>query len=288
MGVGWTVLLIRILPFDELHAGLPVAETRAEDPLAWAATRSFAPSGRAALDSVLAALGLDPSEDVLITNSSGQTYVSACVTCTVFNHCRPSRVFTERTRAIIVIHEYGVAHPQLAELRMQAQDRDAVLIEDCAHSLDLAIDGRPAGSFGDYAIFSLPKILPVPLGGVIVSNGHELPAVDDPSSSSAAAEAAYLEHAPLVPEYARRRRENFLAVRSRFTDLPVLFDGARDTPFFIGLITPDAYEIRHRSRAVEWGSTLRKDLLLVPTNPLVEPQALVAAVECAFATLRSA
>jgi DegT/DnrJ/EryC1/StrS aminotransferase family len=274
--------MIRVLPLDELAAGIggEPARVPAPDPLAWAPSRTFTPSGRSALGSILASLGLDPGANVLITNSSGQTYVSSCVTCTVFNHCRPSRVLDQETKAILVIHEYGFPHPQLSELLEVAHERGIPLIEDCAHSLDSALDDRPLGSYGDFAIFSLPKVLPVASGGILVSAAGDAGRLGAPSAE---AEAAYADHLALLPEYSRRRRANYEAVRALLPNVPLLLESSSGvTPWHLPLVTRRAAEIRRRSRAVEWGSTLEDDLLLVTTNPLVEPDALVAAVSEAF------
>jgi hypothetical protein len=222
------------------------------------------------------------TDDVLVTNSSGQTYVSACVTCTIFNHCRPSRVLTERTRAIVVIHEYGYPHPRLAEMCAVARERGIPLIEDCAHSLDSALPAGPLGSLGDFAVFSLSKVLPVPSGGVLVAAAPD--AADAlPSGDDAGAESAYRTHLSALPEYTRRRRRNYAAVRSAFPDLDVLLDAGPDvTPWYVALLTPDAPQVRRRSEAIEWGSTVQEDLLLVTTNPFVAPGALVSALEGAL------
>jgi hypothetical protein len=274
--------MIRVLPADESErrALAPGGDT---DPLSWASGRRFTASGRSALDAILTALELGPDDDVLVTSSSGQVYVSPCVTCIVFNHCRPSRVLTDRTRAIVVIHEFGYPHPDLRQLLELARERGIPLIEDCAHSFDSTVDGVPLGSFGAFAIFSLSKVLPVRSGGIAVG----LDAVSTGPAADARAEADYVEHLPFVHRYAQRRRDNYDAVRSSFPELELLLDaGPGVTPFHIGLLTPDALQIRERSSAVEWGSTLRDDLLLVTTNPFVEPDELVAALDAAFGRAR--
>ena len=284
MARGKSIGVIRVLPYDQVAGRPPAVADGAgagADPLSWAPTRLFTPSGRAALDATLRTLALDPHDDVLITNSSGQTYVSSCVTCTVFNHCRPTRVLTDRTRAIVVIHEYGYPHPELAALLESARNRGIPLIEDCAHSLDSISEGVPLGSLGDFAIFSLSKVLPVPGGGILVTDGRSGVAADVDDDTEA--EAAYRTHLPALPEYSLRRRRNYDAVRARFPELDVQLEaGSGITPFFVGLITPRAAEIRARSSAIEWGSTLRDDLLLVPTNPFVDPAVLVEALDGAF------
>jgi hypothetical protein len=279
--------MIRVMPLDELVDGTArsPSDVPSEDPLAWASSRVFTPSGRTALEAILRNLDLDPADDILIANSSGQTYISSCVTCTVFNHCRPSRVLSDQTRAILVIHEYGFPHPHLDELLEVARTREIPLIEDCAHSLDSSIDGRPLGSFGDFAIFSLPKVLPVAAGGILVAAAIDAGSL---GKRSREAEAAYTDHLAVLPEYSRRRRANFEAVRTLLPDLPLRLEaGPGITPWHVPLVTVRAGEIRARSNAVEWGSTLERDLLLVTTNPLVEPKELRAAVAEAFETAQA-
>jgi hypothetical protein len=266
--------MIRVLPGDQANGATLVADGAA-DPLAWANRRSFTASGRAGLDAVLGSLGLEQSDDVLVTNTSGQTYVSACVTCIVFNHCRPSRVLTDRTRAIVVIHEFGYPHPELGVLLAVARERGIPLIEDCAHSFDSRVADGPLGSFGDYAIFSLPKVMPAERGGILVG---PLEIANDVE-----AEHEYLAALPSLAEFARRRRLNHDAVRGRFPDLPVLLEASPGvTPFYVCLVIPDALEVRRRSDAIEWGKTLRDDLLLITTNPFVEPAELVDALASAL------
>src|SRR5262249_4047692 len=45
-----------------------------------------------------------------------------------------------------------------------------LLIEDCALSFMSDYDRKPLGTFGDYSVFCLYKSLPLPNGGVLVSN----------------------------------------------------------------------------------------------------------------------
>ena len=274
--------MIHVLPLDELGSpsAAPPPAASGADPLAWAAHRHFTPSGRAALEAVLASLALAPGDEVLITNASGQRYVSACVTCTVFNHCRPSRVLTDRTRAIIAIHEYGYPHPELSALVHEARRRGIPLIEDCAHSLDSSLDGAPLGSFGDYAIFSLSKVAPVAAGGVLVSRDSP-PELDACAGADAA--RIYAEQLPALAGYSARRRANAATIRARL-DAPALAlePGPGVTPWYVAVLTPKATGIRRRCDAIEWGSTLDPDLLLITTNPLVEPDALARALESAF------
>jgi len=74
--------------------------------------------------------------------------------------------------ALYVIHYFGMPQP-MAALRALCDERDWELIEDCAQAVFAVADGRPVGSWGDIAIISFAKALPVPLGGALVVNGRE-------------------------------------------------------------------------------------------------------------------
>lgn len=277
---------VPILPY-EASSKLPEEADDAEDDtwreLLDTGDHRFLPLGRRAIDDVLARMDLTDRDEVLITTSSGQTYIPSCVTCTVFNHAQPSRTVTSDTRAILVIHEYGVPHPRMDALADEASDRDIPLIEDCAHTMDSQRDGRLIGTWGDLTVYSLSKIFPVPSGGLLV--GQNLPEIPlDPHDEKQArmAEEAFRRLGPSLSGLSRRRREAFHAVADAFPDSPRLFnleDGT--TPYMIGLEMATARTVRRVSDRVEWGSTLRDDLLLVPTNPCVDPDAIARAVTAA-------
>ncbi len=69
------------------------------------------------------------------------------------------------TAAVYLIHYAGFPGTvdALSEL---CRERGLLLIEDCAHALLSSLGDRPLGSFGDAAVFSLPKVVPVPNGGL--------------------------------------------------------------------------------------------------------------------------
>jgi dTDP-4-amino-4,6-dideoxygalactose transaminase len=80
-----------------------------------------------------------------------------------------SRLCTPATRAVLAIHYLGWPQP-VRELADFCRERGLILVEDCALSLLSESEGRPLGSFGDYAVFCLYKTLPVPNGGLLVQN----------------------------------------------------------------------------------------------------------------------
>jgi len=77
---------------------------------------------------------------------------------------------TPRTRAIYLIHFNGFPGP-IADVMEIAREHDLIVLEDAAHAMLTTIDGRPAGSFGDGAIYSFYKWAPVPNGAALITNG---------------------------------------------------------------------------------------------------------------------
>lgn len=80
---------------------------------------------------------------------------------------------TKKTKAIYVTHYFGF--PQdIKEIRRICLDRQIYLIEDCALSLFTSVEENPIGTSGHMAVFSFPKTLPVPDGGVLLVNDPRL------------------------------------------------------------------------------------------------------------------
>lgn len=76
-------------------------------------------------------------------------------------------------KALLVTHFLGF--PQLLEeIRSLCFESGVYLIEDCAHALLSAYNGKYLGESGDISIFSIIKTLPVPNGGVLVLNNDAL------------------------------------------------------------------------------------------------------------------
>ena len=81
------------------------------------------------------------------------------------------RAITERTRAIIVPHMFGLPADIDSTVSLGIP-----VIEDCAHSVGARFKGRYTGSFGLLSIFSFyaTKMLGAGEGGMVVSNEFDL------------------------------------------------------------------------------------------------------------------
>ncbi|HZI82684.1 MAG TPA: GNAT family N-acetyltransferase [Casimicrobiaceae bacterium] len=76
------------------------------------------------------------------------------------------RAVTDRTRALVVVHLYGQRHPHLGRIRAIADAYRLLLVEDCAHRVDLLDPGPPVGDLACYS-FNAVKELPAGEGGLI-------------------------------------------------------------------------------------------------------------------------
>ena len=79
------------------------------------------------------------------------------------------------TRAVLWIHYFGFPRPVDPILAI-CREKGWVLIEDCAHLPCHYHAGGAVGLVGDMALYSLPKTLPVPDGGLLRVNRGPAPA----------------------------------------------------------------------------------------------------------------
>ena len=76
----------------------------------------------------------------------------------------------EHTRALIVVHYFGFAQPQIEKLAEFCGAHKITLIEDCAHAIFGHHNQRTLGSFGQHAIASPAKFFPIYDGGIHIMN----------------------------------------------------------------------------------------------------------------------
>lgn len=83
-----------------------------------------------------------------------------------------ARIREVRPDVVLFVHYLGFADPNFRELLDVAREAGATVIEDCSRgAFSRDAEGRPLGSAGDAAIFSLHKTLPAPHGGLLVTRG---------------------------------------------------------------------------------------------------------------------
>lgn len=124
-------------------------------------------SGTSGLHLGLLAAGIGPGDEVIVpsfTFAATANSVALTGATPVFADIEPDHfclapeavraAITERTRAIMPVHLYG--HPaDMTALGAIADEHGLLLLEDAAQAHGATFDGRPVGSFGTFAMFSL-------------------------------------------------------------------------------------------------------------------------------------
>ncbi len=147
--------------------------------------RKFVTSARVAIAIALQRLGVGAGDRVLVPAYHCLSMVEPIVFCDatpVFFALSPRLDATVATlesldvtgvKAMLVTHYFGF--PQaMGAITAFASARGIPIIEDCAHAVFGLADGRPIGSWGEYAAISLMKFFPVYDGGCLVSATRDL------------------------------------------------------------------------------------------------------------------
>ena len=141
-------------------------------------------SGSAAVHAALAALDLQPGDEVVttpITDMGGITPIFYEGAVPVFADVDPDtgnltaetleRAITPRTRAVVLVHLFG--NPcDMGPITHLLQKLGIALVEDCAQAFFAEWGGRRVGSFGEVAAFSLQqgKHMTCGEGGLVLSD----------------------------------------------------------------------------------------------------------------------
>lgn len=81
-----------------------------------------------------------------------------------------------KTRAVIVTHMWGVPVRDIEAIAEYCKAEGLYLLEDCSHAHGASINGKPVGSFGDMAAWSLQgqKIITGGEGGILLTDDERL------------------------------------------------------------------------------------------------------------------
>ncbi|EEF58682.1 DegT/DnrJ/EryC1/StrS family aminotransferase [Pedosphaera parvula] len=141
-------------------------------------------SGTAAVHVAIAAAGIGPGDEVITTPITDMGTVIGILfqqAVPVFADLNPhdynleiadvERKITSRTKAIIAVHLAGNPS-KLNQLKQVADQHGLILIEDCAQAWGAAYQGKPVGTIGHIACWSLQdsKQITCGEGGIVASN----------------------------------------------------------------------------------------------------------------------
>ncbi len=145
-------------------------------------------NGTSAILAALHAFDLSPGDEVIVPSA---TYWASA---TPILHCGGVPVFAEteeqclgldpqdvekkitpRTKAIIVVHLFGLPS-RMEELLAIAKKHNLRVLEDASHAHGATYQGKPIGTLGDAAVFSMQtnKLCPAGEGGMLVTNDADL------------------------------------------------------------------------------------------------------------------
>jgi dTDP-4-amino-4,6-dideoxygalactose transaminase len=144
-------------------------------------------NGTAGLLAAFYAIGLQPGDEVLVPTATFWASVLPMMwlgAVPVFCESETERLgldpadmarkITPRTRAIVVVHMFGLPS-RMTEIRALAAKHDLRIIEDASHAHGATWRGQPCGSLGDIAVFSMQgdKLVPAGEGGMFLCRDAE-------------------------------------------------------------------------------------------------------------------
>ena len=143
-------------------------------------------SGTSALIAALRALGVGPGDEVIMPALTFIATANAILNCgatpvlvDVDPHSwnlDPQRLedaVSDRTRAIVAVHLFGLAAP-MDDVLSIAHDRQLVVVEDACEAIGAEYQGRRVGGLADAGVFGFypNKVLTTGEGGMVVANAE--------------------------------------------------------------------------------------------------------------------
>lgn len=177
----------------------------------------FTECGKQGIALALDALGLMPDACVTIFTTSGNLYISSCVTREIEKVCQWSREMQDNTAAIFVNHEFGYPYRDLSSLRSYGLP----IIEDACHSYLADTPAVDMGRHSDFIVFSLPKVFPLQLGGILSYDPrYRIHSMINTGGDTEDYLSAVLSHyIPDLPEVRLKRRANYSKLVQRFAEI---------------------------------------------------------------------
>jgi perosamine synthetase len=144
-------------------------------------------SGTAAIHVAVAALGLNPCDEVITTPMSDMGSVIPILACNcvpIFADIDPvsgnltaetiARRITARTKAILVVHLFGRS-ADMGSIMALAKQHGLAVIEDCSQAHFAECGGRKVGTWGDFGCFSFQQSKQITCGdgGLTLINRNE-------------------------------------------------------------------------------------------------------------------
>lgn len=180
-------------------------------------------NGREAICLALKSYELQANDLVTILTTSQNFYISSCVTKEIESFCQWNREIVPETKLIFVNHEFGYPYPNMEQLVATGLP----IIEDCCTTFFSQDDSGTLGQYGDFSVYSFPKLIPMQIGGLLVSNKNR---AFEHGSLVTDTEKQHIEN---VVSFYLRQEKSILEIRASHYDYAVrLFSTLGLTPRF--------------------------------------------------------
>ena len=171
---------------------------------------SIYPRAASCIAHLIKHLNIKKTDNVAIYKTFENNFISRCITDTILLQCEFTRAIDKNTKAVMVIHEFGYPYKEVPKLKNMCKAQNIPLIENCAWTFDHNLSSKTRlGGFGDYVIYSLPKIIPVLYGGVIVGLGKNKSIRAIKTEKEKLIKDQLVRYMPNIKKYNNYRRKNW-------------------------------------------------------------------------------
>jgi hypothetical protein len=203
----------------------------------------YTPDGRSAIAEALKYYDLKETDVVTILTTTGNVYIAKCVTDTISKFCKWSRKIEKNTKVLLVNHEFGYPYPEIRKLKKLCLP----IIEDCAASFFSSDPDNTIGRTGDFVVYSFPKMFPIQIGGLLVSNidsGYTGDFIDNSTKQYIQKVLSY--HIRKKDDLLKKRLSNYKRIRDLISKL-----GFEERFELIKGIVPSVYMFRKGDRDID-------------------------------------
>jgi len=141
-------------------------------------------NGTGAIHAAMHAFDIEPGDEVIVPSATWWASVMPVLhaggvpifaeteeQCLGLDPEDVERRITDRTKAIVIVHLFGMPS-KIDELLAIARRHGLKVLEDASHAHGATYHGKPIGTFGDAAVFSMQanKLVPSAEGGVLLTD----------------------------------------------------------------------------------------------------------------------
>ncbi len=235
---------------------------------------SYTRNGKEGIRVIMEHFKLSLEDEVYISTTTNSTYVVTCVSATLFNYAKISRVLTPKTKLIYVIHSFGFFNRDIFRLREIANKLNIPLVEDCAFAFDSITDNTLHGTIGDLTIYSLPKIFPIEYGGILSYTKR----YNFDKRMDSYLDEELKKWLPKLDALKERRKLNYNYLLKNIKKPSIYSKISDENPFMFGFIDKNYDDIDNDfdniyqtfSKDKEFGRTHVKNEVHLPTNSFID------------------